>query len=253
MEIIRPLKYAQILGTHLRVDKTIRDIDVYCSVLKTMYELAGTSFNVPDTTGVEPRKIRDYTHMSKICTRVKSLFEEQPKGSTSLVLSGHSGTDIVKERTGYLLKIIEAKGLRPDLIIFERGAPYTVHNEHIPVIRESDLTTWEKGDFGAGMTVAQRDLVVCGYLVLVVGSGNWEDVSRFLLFLDETRHERIFFFFEYFSKNTLAHVRKKFRILFSICSTENGEETGKSEKHYLNHFTSFTPTMKEWLTTINYN
>ena len=143
-----------------------------------------------------------------VINEIKALHDAQKPGSVSITLIGmnyRSAHD--HARAHAIVQAIRADTIKPSLIIFERDLSYGPSKIPCPIIHEEDLTTSREGNFGRGLTRAQRCMVVAGYVHLCLTASEQSGMERILLFFDG-HQSGILSEFSYFVQNTRTSTLK---------------------------------------------
>ncbi len=179
-------------------------------MIKTIDQLAPQD-SLAAPTGEKPEIIEAASPVvaaSDVINEIKALHDSQKPGSVSITLIGmnyRSAHD--HARAHAIVQAIRADTIKPSLIIFERDLSYGASKIACPIIHEEDLTTSRDGNFGRGLTRAQRCMVVAGYVHLCLAASEQSGMERILLFFDG-HQSGILSEFSYFVQNTRTNALK---------------------------------------------
>jgi len=200
MQVVPASTYAKSLydaKVGLGTDKAVS-----AAVLSALSQLMPEATNKPHGPAIDPINIRQPANADKALAATESLYAKQAAGSISLTLLGEDHTNAQDAaRARKFIAAINASTLTPSLLVFERGMQYAVPAVSVIIVRESNLTTVNGGDFGMGLSAAQRSMVVAGYLALLAGGGNQNDINKMLLFYG-ANHTDILKYFGYFAQHS---------------------------------------------------
>ncbi len=188
------------------------------AIMNTLQDLIQGATNIPTGADIDPVKTDHRADTKSSLKDVKDLFNKQGPTTSSLVFLGetHTNADDHSRALEFIAEI-DAGNLTPNVVVFERGLDYP-NPVGVNIVRESNLTTTQSGDFGLGLTYKQRSMVVGGYLALIVANGSQLDSNKILIFFG-ANHSDILTKFEYFAIHTSGnYIAKETRNLFSIRS-----------------------------------
>jgi hypothetical protein len=126
-----------------------------------------------------------HTTTADIIADIQAMQRAQPPGSVSITLIGvnyRSADDHARAHS--IISAIRADTLHPTLMVFERDLDYGAAHINCPMIHEESLTTSREGNFGRGLTHAQRCMVVAGYVHLCLAAGDQAGIDHVMLFFD---------------------------------------------------------------------
>ncbi|WP_316803598.1 hypothetical protein [Pedobacter nototheniae] len=224
MKLISQGAYAQELFNNkvVNLGQPATDKQVSAAVLKSVNDLIEGATNIPKGADLPANATNNPANTTP--ATVQQLFTAQKATSTSIVLLGESHTNAAdhKRAEDYIAAMnSNPPTLKPGLVVFERALTYNAPKD-ISIVRESNLTTAKSNggmvDFGIELSKAQRSMVVAGYLVLYVASGNQQDINRIVMFYG-ANHNDIYSYFDYFARHTGAYyVVKETRDFYNIKS-----------------------------------
>lgn len=204
MQVIPQGTYAAALAAHgvgAGTDSAVRTgimqvIEQLCAA--ATHKPAGPALAADKSTGSSPKT-------AKVLADVQKLYAAQGPGSISVTVLGEThGYPQDQARADTLIAAVAAGTLASTLLLFERGMTYAVAGVPCPIARETNLTTIAAGDFGLGLSPAQRSMVLAGYVYLCLAGGPQNGVDSVLLFCGE-RHSDILTHFEYFVQHTTSN------------------------------------------------
>lgn len=118
----------------------------------------------------------------------------------------------------------------PTMVIRERGMDdYKTGGLGCPVVREGSLTTSSNppnqyltqygGDWGFGLSVDQRSMVVAGYLAMCLGGSPQTERERVVILFGERHSAIVTQYLEYFIRHTASWVANRPRNYLVVSST----------------------------------
>lgn len=202
MQIISPHIYAQKLNEHdaaMGTDQTVNHA-VRCAI----DDLLQPATHVPVGHGVRAELLKPFPHGDTLSADIQALFNRNKPGLSALVFLGECRQDEEDQKRALdFLDGIAQNKLATDLVIFERGMNYKLP-EQVPYLIESQLTQAGPVDFGWGLTRRQRNMILAGYLVLCLASGDQRDKSNILLFFNESQRN-VFSMIDHYAHHTDAY------------------------------------------------
>jgi hypothetical protein len=204
--------YAQTLynnGAGIGTDKGVRK-----AVIKTIEDLKPAEQVVPGNPVDAEKTVIGSYKTNNVLSAVRKIYNRQGAGSISITLLGethNNPTDTA--RANALIAQMAAGNITPTFLIQERGMTYAWPNPYGGAIaREENLTTVPGGNFGLGLTSAQRSMVVAGYIFLCLAGGPQvqtpppvtDVIDKVFLFYGEN-HKDILDQFEYFARHSTAN------------------------------------------------
>ena len=185
MQVLSELTYATTLEKN-RIGCTT-DRVAKRGVIKTIDQLLpSTDLDLDDveTTSII-EKACPHTSTADIIADIQAMQAAQESGSISITLIGvnyRSAED--HARAHAIISAIRTDNLHPTLMVFERDLAYGSAKIACPMIHEESLTTSREGNFGRGLTRAQRCMVVAGYVQLCLAAGDQAGIDHVMLFFD---------------------------------------------------------------------
>lgn len=126
-----------------------------------------------------------HTTTEDIIADIQAMQRAQTPGSVSITLIGVNYRSVDDHtRAHSIISAIRADTLHPTLMVFERDLDYGNARINCPMIHEESLTTSREGNFGRGLTRAQRCMVVAGYVHLCLAAGDQAGIDHVMLFFD---------------------------------------------------------------------
>ena len=222
-------------GPGKRQDGRVRE-----AVLKGVHELAEAALAgaSPDTRRpsseqevVTLRGPRATTSASALA-ETKKLYDFAPDAALSLTFFGETHHYLPDERR--VADYMDAIGGRvedPTLVVFERGMTYTTNKIPCHYVREESLTTSANatGDYkyvyhdnwGMGLTVVQRSMVVAGYVALSLAAGSQDVKERVVIFFGDNHDDILTTHFPYVVRHATAWMEHRKRTCLLI-GTQGG-------------------------------
>jgi len=204
--------YAQELsnqGAGIGTDKAVRK-----AVINTIEALKPADQVVPGNPVEAVKTIVGSPKTNNVSSAIQKVYNGQAAGSISITLCGETHNNQADTaRANALIAQIAAGTFTPTFLIFERGMTYALPAGFGGAIaRETNLTTVPAGDFGLGLTSAQRSMVVAGYIFLCLAGGPQVNtpapvlpvIDKVFLFYGEN-HKDILDQFEYFARHSTAN------------------------------------------------
>jgi hypothetical protein len=219
MKLIHTGEYARLLyDNHAGTGKRA---DVSGAILKAIQALLKTPEHVPTAAEREPVVIDQKADAEDVLKRMRSLSERQPPGSLLLTVVGETHrNDYDSERARTLIGAITDDEPSASLIVFERGMTYPHPASDAPVVTEESLTSHQGINFGLGLHIEQRSMVVAGYLVVCLASGDQRSADRVVLFYGERHADILSQYFDYFARHTSAsHLLRRERTFLLVRSS----------------------------------
>jgi len=204
--------YANALysGTLVPDSKLLQNVltVVGSQILNTTHKPTGGNVSSENTWGASKNAVKHVAsaHMAVVGGGISISFvgethgNQKDQSTVASLLGGHANSDL----------IVYERGLHTGFGGVY-GAPVVATN----TAREEDLTTsygisWGLNNFG--VTPKPRDIVVAGYMVLCVASGNQNNPARILLFFGEN-HVGILHQFEEIAGTVAPWILKRKRLL----------------------------------------
>lgn len=117
----------------------------------------------------------------------------------------------------------------PTFVIRERGMNYATGTLACPVVREEDLTSSPNaptqylaqyaGNWGIGLSVDQRSMVVAGYLAMCLAASPQDARERVVIVFGERHANIVTQYLEYFIRHTVPWVANRPRNYLVVSST----------------------------------
>jgi hypothetical protein len=185
MQLLSELTYATALEKN-RIGSTT-DRVAKRGLIKTVDQLLPNGIE-PLPEAVSERlieKASPNTSTEEIIAEIQAMQAAQAPGSVSITLIGVNYRSIDDHtRAHAIISAIRADTLHPTLMVFERDLSYGTARINCPMIHEESLTTSREGNFGRGLTRAQRCMVVAGYVHLCLAAGDQAGIDHVMLFFD---------------------------------------------------------------------
>lgn len=205
--------YAQELsnqGAGSGTDKAVRK-----AVINTIEALKPADQVVPGNPVDAVKTVVGSPKTNNVSSAIQKVYNGQVAGTISITLCGETHNNQADTaRANALIAQIAAGTFTPTFLIFERGMTYALPAGFGGAIaRETNLTTVPAGNFGLGLTSAQRSMVVAGYIFLCLAGGDQVFVpgavpqpviDKVFLFYGEN-HKDILDQFEYFARHSTAN------------------------------------------------
>lgn len=197
----------------------LTDSKISAAIMASINNLLPAATNVPAGSDVSPVYIDHKADTAKAIADVTYLFNNQPAGSSSLVVvrDNYDNEHDQQRMQDFINAIQNIPPMPASVVVFGRTTGPTALPAPVFGVDEWELIT-KIVYKGRMLSPVQSCMIMAGYLVLIHAGGNQQNINRDIIFLNEG-DEDFFHWYDYYARHTNAYyLLKEHRTFFNVRS-----------------------------------